>query len=88
MSLGVPLKNYVELLPGPEGTVFYLENAEGEPAQKLHKFTFEDQKSKEFLAGMQEAIVSHDRKQLLYNAKGTWSIVPTAGEKAKAGRVK
>ena len=88
VSLGVPLKNYVELLPGPEGTVFYLENAEGEPAQKLHKFTFEDQKSKEFLAEMQEATVSHDRKQLLYNVKGAWSIVPTAGEKAKAGEGK
>ncbi|MPR32483.1 S41 family peptidase [Salmonirosea aquatica] len=88
VSLGVPLKNYVELLPGPEGTVFYIEDAQGEPTQKLHKFTFEDQKSKEFLSGMQEAVVSHDRKQLLYNTKGTWSIVPTAGEKAKAGEGK
>jgi tricorn protease len=85
ISLGVPLKDYQDLVAGPEGTVFFLESPLGENSLKVHKFSFEEQKSKEYLNGVQFVATSHDRKQLLYGNQGTWGIVATTKDNSKVG---
>lgn len=81
----IPLKNYTDLVAGPEGTVFVAEIVPEQPGLTLRKYTLKDQKWETFLAGIQVATTSHDRKSLLYRAGDTWGIVGTAGATAKTG---
>lgn len=77
--LDVPEKNYTALLPAPEGHVFFMEGIPNESAMSLSRYSLEERKSTPFLTKIDEASVSHDRKNLL-NRNGTnWGIVQTVG---------
>ncbi len=84
ISIDVPSRNYTRLIPGPEGTVFYIENVPNE-GNKLHRYSLKDRKSITFLDAVNSAVVSEDRKQLLYYARGSWGIVSTSGGEKKVG---
>ena len=84
ISIDVPERNYTGLLSGPEGHVFYTEVVPNEGV-KLNKYSLEDQKAITFLSSVNSAIVSEDRKNLLYNSGSSWGIVPTSGGEKKVG---
>ncbi len=75
--LGDPDKNYTDLLSGPEGYVFFLEGIPNEPEFSMSRYSLEERKSIPFLPKVNEASVSHDRKNMLYRNGGTWGIVAT-----------
>ena len=81
----VALKEYDEIIAGPEGSLFFTENVADQSGVTLHKYTLKDQKREEFLKGIQEAITSHDRKNLLYRSGPTWGIANATAATAKMG---
>ena len=80
LALDVPRRNYVGLMPAPEGQVFYAESAPNQNGVTLHKYNLKERKADVFMASIQNGTVSHDRKQLLYRNGGSWGIVGTAGK--------
>ena len=84
VSLGVPKDTYSQLRAGPSGTLFYVEmpapvgEDPGEPA--LKRYSFDERASATFMEGVSQFQLSHDRKNLLYRAGGTWGVVPTSGD--------
>jgi len=84
LSLDIPLRNYQGLLKGPDGSVFIFEPVPNE-GTKLHKFEIKDQKTTMFLSSVNSAVVSEDRKSLLYRSDGTWGIVETSGGEKNVG---
>ncbi|GAB5553188.1 MAG: S41 family peptidase [Saprospiraceae bacterium] len=85
LPISVPPRNYVDLEAGPAGQVFYAEAIPNQRGLTLHRYNIKDRKSTPFMSGISDAIVSHDRKQLLYNSGSTWGIVKAASPKAKIG---
>ncbi len=90
IALDVPQRNYVGLVEGPKNQVFYLENIPNQQGQTLHKYDLIERSGKEFMSGIQTAVVSNDKKQLLYGTGRAWGIVETSGsaKKNNAGRLK
>lgn len=81
LAVDIPERNYMGLLPGPDGDVFYMENVPNE-GTRLHKFDLAKREGGLFMANVNEAVVSQDRKNMLYRSGGTWGIVGTdTGEK-------
>lgn len=78
LSLDVPERNYVQLSAGQEGVLFYGEMVENQPGFTLHKYTLNERKTEPFMQPLQYYSLSHDGSKLLYNARGTWGVVPTA----------
>ncbi|WP_340103376.1 S41 family peptidase [Rhodohalobacter sp. 8-1] len=82
LPVDVPERNYTGLIPGPGGSVFFTESVPNE-GTRLHKYDLEAQESSLFMGSVNEAVVSHDRQNLLYRSGGTWGIVGTdTGEKS------
>ncbi|MCB9080454.1 MAG: PD40 domain-containing protein [Lewinellaceae bacterium] len=84
LAVDVPRRNYLGMVPGPKDYVFYMEDVPNQNGLTLHRYNFKEQKSDVYLTGMQSAITSADRKQLLYQANSTWGIVKAEGA-AKVG---
>ena len=85
LAADIPLRNYTGLLPGPENQVFYFENIPNQQGLTLHRYSFSDQKSETFMSSVNEAVVAHDRKSLLYRSGSNWGIVETSGKDRKPG---
>lgn len=87
----VPLQsragNYVDLIPGPENTVFYAEIKEGVSGLVINKYDVKKQKSDEFLKGINSIVTSADRSHVLFRKGGSWEIASTKG-KPKVGENK
>ncbi|UCF40672.1 MAG: PD40 domain-containing protein [Gemmatimonadota bacterium] len=82
LALDVPLANYLGIMAGPEGVLFYAENIDDQPGFKLHRYDLEKRESKLFMPRVQSATISEDAKKLLYRMGVQWGIVDTdAGEK-------
>lgn len=85
LAIPIGASAYTNLYPGPEGTVFYADPNPKENITVLHKYSFKDRKSTEFVRGFLYATTSNDRKNLLYRSAAGWFIVgtttpPRAGE--------
>ncbi len=87
VSLELHARNYVGLIEGPENHVFIAENVPNEPNLKLHKYNVEEEKAEDFTNKFTQAVTSHDRKEILIQQNGSWSIVETKG-KAENGNEK
>ncbi|MEO0339285.1 MAG: PDZ domain-containing protein, partial [Bacteroidota bacterium] len=85
LALPVPRRNYVALMGGPKGHVFYAESIPNQRGLTLHRYSLKDRKSVAFLSGVSSGSISDDRKSLLYNGGGSWGIVKTTAPKAKVG---
>ncbi|HSR42629.1 MAG TPA: PDZ domain-containing protein, partial [Longimicrobiales bacterium] len=72
---GLPVRDYQGLVAGPEGHVFVLENRQG--GDVLLRYSLEDREPEEFVEGVSDAVVSHDRRRLLVRTGANWSIVGT-----------
>lgn len=84
IALDVPERNYTGLVSGPENTVFYGENIPNQSGFTLHKYDLGERESSEFMADIQSAEISNDRKQLLYRSGSNWGIVSTSGKSQKS----
>ncbi len=85
LALPVPRRNYVALMGGPKGHVFYAEAIPNQRGLTLHRYSLKDRKSIAFLSGVSSGSISHDRKSLLYNGGGSWGVVKAIAGKAKVG---
>lgn len=74
---GLPLRNYLGLEAGPEGTVFVAEADEGFGGASLLKYSLEDREVDNFIDSFSSATLSHDREKLLYRSGSNWTIVDT-----------
>ncbi|MDP2040953.1 MAG: PDZ domain-containing protein [Algoriphagus sp.] len=84
VAIDIPARNYTGLAPAPEGFVFYMESIPNE-GTTLHKYDLKKRKSEVFFPKVSQAVVSKDRKSLLYQSNGTWGIVETSGTGKKSG---
>lgn len=82
---GLPLRNYLGLVEGPEGHVFVAEAVPNQRGTVLHRYALEDQEAEEFVTGMLSATASHDRKKLLIQTMGGWSVAGTSGAAPRDG---
>jgi tricorn protease len=82
---GLPLRNYTGLVEGPEGRVFVTESVPNERGATLRRYTLEDREVEEFLTGVLSVTTSHDRKKLLVQAGGGWSVVDAGGTPPRNG---
>ncbi|TXH28237.1 MAG: protease [Cyclobacteriaceae bacterium] len=85
LAVDVPLRNYTELQPGPDGYVFYAEAIPNQQGATLHRYNFKERKSEVYLTGINSASVSTDRKSLLYRSTATWGILGTTDNNKKTG---
>jgi tricorn protease len=85
VAVDIPLRDYTGLVAGPENFVFYLESVPNQQGLTLHRYNFRERKTERFLSPVQEAVVSHDRKSLLYRSGQTWGIVDAAGNTRSPG---
>ncbi len=85
LPLEVPERNYVALLAGPKGQVFYMEEVPNQKGFSLHRYSLEEREAKEFLSQVNEAAVSADRQSLLYRSRENWAIVGTTNGAPKGG---
>ncbi|MDZ7772346.1 MAG: PDZ domain-containing protein [Balneolaceae bacterium] len=79
VAADIPEAQYSGLLPGPENHVFYREGG------TLKRYSVDGRASVDFMGGVQNAVVSHDRGSLLYRSGDTWGIVSTDGGPAEPG---
>ncbi|PAU93969.1 hypothetical protein CK503_09900 [Aliifodinibius salipaludis] len=79
VAADIPEADYAGLLSGPENHVFYQQEG------TLQRYNVQEEKSEEFISSIQEAKISHDRKNLLYRSGETWGIVSTVGSPQKPG---
>jgi len=85
LAVDVPLRNYTELQPGPDGYVFFAEAIPNQQGATLHRYNFKDRKAEVYLTGINNASVSNDRKSLLYRSNATWGILGTTDNNKKVG---
>lgn len=78
VSTNVPLRNYLELVGGPNGSVFCVAGSVNSVERTVYKFTLADQKLTEFVKGDGSFSVSFDRKNLLYRSGFSWHIINTS----------
>lgn len=88
LPVSVPVRNYTQLVPGPQGHVFYTELVPNE-GEKLHRYDLKGRKAVEYLPSVSYATTSADRKQLLFRNGDHWGIVSTTDgpRKTSEGRL-
>jgi tricorn protease len=88
ISVNMPVRNYTELIAGPEGNVFVSESIQNEPGNVLHRYSIKDQKATEFMKNVSIASTSFDRKNLLYKSGPSWFVVSAIAPAPKPGEGK
>ncbi len=78
LATSLPSRNYLKLIAGPDGTVFYTEGIQNEPGAVLSRYSLKDKKGTEFARGVLSNTTSFDRKSLLIRNAGGWFITGTA----------
>jgi len=82
---GLPPRDYVALVAGPEGKVFVAESVPNERGFTLERYAVEDRKTETFAEKVNAATASHDRARLLLRSGPAWSIVDTGKGAPKSG---
>ncbi len=85
IDLPLPTGSYWNLQVGEEGQVYYLEAPPASTGPfsaetKLHKYDLKKREDKVLLAGVNDYILSADKKKLLYRSRDVWGIALSAGE--------
>ncbi|MCA1757047.1 MAG: PDZ domain-containing protein [Bacteroidales bacterium] len=68
---------YTALLPGPEGTLFIVQNQPGSRGSNLMKYTVTDNEAKTFMENFRQGKVSADRQKILWQSGNNWGITDT-----------
>jgi len=79
LALDVPVGTYDQLFAATEGTVFFGEVGGEQPGLRIHRYQLDEDQAQPYLDGVTQFAVSHDGKKALYQARGQWGIVETAG---------
>lgn len=94
VATDVPARDYRALEAGPTGTVFFIESVPangvgGNPTSVLHRYQLKERKAAPYAPGATAYVVSADRKKVLFQANGAWTIGDTdkAAPAGTAGRV-
>jgi len=82
VAIDVPGRNYRLLQAGLTGIVFFVEDVEangvgGNPTAVLHRWQLKERKAAPFATGAGDYQISADRKKVLYQAAGAWTIADT-----------
>ena len=85
IAVDVPLRNYISLIPGPEGHIFYTEAVPNVQGLTLHRYNTKDRKAVEFAKGVNAAATSFDRKSILYRSGPNWMMVSAVQAAPKPG---
>ncbi len=85
ISVNIPVRDYQDLVAGPDGHVFIAETIPNESGLVLHRYSIKDRKAIEFIRGISFASSSFDRKNLLYNSGPSWFIVNTVAGAPRPG---
>ncbi len=90
LALPLPPGNYSNLQTGEAGTIYYLEfptqaigammARAGSRSAKLHKFDLRSRKDEVVMEGINNYVISADRKKILYVAQNTWGITSLSGK--------
>ncbi|WP_179346315.1 S41 family peptidase [Winogradskyella ursingii] len=86
LALPMPEREYGYMIPGPEGSVFITERIPNSWNSSLHKFTLNDQESKEFASNAGSVSVTPNGKHMLARINGDWQVINTGGSDAKGGK--
>jgi tricorn protease len=81
----LPVRSYQGLVEGPEGMVFVAEAVPNEQGVTLQRYGLKDRKPTEWVKGVNEATVSHDRKKILWRSGSNWTVADAGGAPPKAG---
>jgi len=84
LAIDIPLRNYTQLIEGPEGHVFYVESVPNE-GSKLHRYSLKERKGIEYLSNFGSGVTSNDKKTMLYQSGSTWGMIATTGPAKKVG---
>ncbi|MEF8865188.1 MAG: PDZ domain-containing protein [Salinibacter sp.] len=79
LSLDVPVSTYSGLYAATEGTLFFGETGGDAPGLQIHRYRLGADEAQPYLGGVTQFAVSHDGQKALYQARGQWGIVETAG---------
>ncbi|MEL7004784.1 MAG: protease, partial [Bacteroidota bacterium] len=85
IALDIPERTYTGLLKGPKNHIFYMERAPNARGLTLHRYSLKDKKATELSKAIASAEVSHDRKSLLYQKGGSWSIASSTSSSLGKG---
>ncbi|MDX1648133.1 MAG: PDZ domain-containing protein [Longimicrobiales bacterium] len=83
---GLPARDYTELLEGPEGHVFILENVPDRSGSTLHRYSVDEREASEYASGVFDVTVSADRSALLHRSGSRWSVTRTDRASVDGGR--
>jgi tricorn protease len=86
LALPMPSRNYGSIIAGPKGSIFISEYVPNGRGATLHKFTLEDQESKEFASGASSVSITANGKHMLARLGGDWNVVSTSGSDAKGAK--
>ena len=79
LALPISASRHSGLEAGAAGEIFYVRTDENGDSS-LQKFSMSDREATNMLAGVNGFSLTHDKKQLLYVAGGTWGIAPAKGK--------
>ncbi len=85
ISLDIVPRDYAELQAGPTGTLFFTENVPvtgpaggaGGGGSPLHRYVLKDRRAAPYTQGVQQFVVSDDRKKILWRAGTNLTIADT-----------
>lgn len=82
VAVDLPARDYAALEAGPTGIVFFLETVRangvgGNPTSVLHRYQVKERRAAPFVPGASEYSISADRKKVLYQANGSWTVADT-----------
>jgi tricorn protease len=84
LSLPIPGKNYVNLLPGKTGILFlaegpmvFTEENQENPGLTLQKFDLSKRKVDKFIDDISDFTISHDGEKILYRKGDSWTTAGT-----------
>jgi tricorn protease len=86
LALPMPSRNYGYIIAGPKGSMFISEYTPNGRGATLHKFSLEEQESKEFTSGANSVSVTSNGKHMLARLKGSWKVIKTGGANAKGAK--
>lgn len=90
LALPIPPGNYRELQVGETGQIYYLEfptlpvgliaSGGANRGGKLHRFDLKSRKDEVIIEGLDNYLISADKKKILYVARDTWGITGLGGK--------